>query len=148
MDRYTPRDPGNEVVIYGAGAGAELAIDLQRRGKRVRLLDPGSEYIAANYIGSRGAFITRLLAEAQLQITTQRKLLGIFDGEFVFADLRGEEERIKADSLILALGRTANSGLVQDLHGKRVTVHVIGDARQPRSFGNAIHEAAYLARQI
>jgi len=25
---------------------------------------------------------------------------------------------------------------------------VIGDARAPRSYGNAIHEAAYLARRI
>jgi hypothetical protein len=27
-------------------------------------------------------------------------------------------------------------------------VHVVGDARTPRSYGNAIHEAAYLSRQV
>ena len=28
------------------------------------------------------------------------------------------------------------------------TLHVVGDARTPRSYGNALHEAAYLARQL
>ena len=34
------------------------------------------------------------------------------------------------------------------LRGRKIQVHVVGDAREPRSYGNAIHEAAYLARQI
>jgi hypothetical protein len=38
--------------------------------------------------------------------------------------------------------------LARELMGKKVQVQVVGDARTPRSYGNAIHEAAYLARQI
>jgi hypothetical protein len=29
-----------------------------------------------------------------------------------------------------------------------ITVELIGDARNPRSYGNAIHEAAYLSRRV
>jgi len=38
--------------------------------------------------------------------------------------------------------------LSQALKGSGITVQVIGDARSPRAYGNAIHEAAYLARRI
>jgi 2,4-dienoyl-CoA reductase-like NADH-dependent reductase (Old Yellow Enzyme family)/thioredoxin reductase len=148
MDREAPRDPGSEVVVYGAGAGAELALDLRRRGKRVRLLDPGAAYVPANYIGSRGAYIIRLLAEAQIRVETLRKLSGVSDRAFTFTSETGEPESVEADSLILTLGRVANSDLVRKSYGKGVAVHVVGDTRSPRSFGNAIHEAAYLARQI
>jgi hypothetical protein len=34
------------------------------------------------------------------------------------------------------------------LLGTGITVQVIGDAKAPRSYGNAIHEAAYLSRRI
>ena len=38
--------------------------------------------------------------------------------------------------------------LAKALTGRGFTLQVIGDARRPRSYANAIHEAAYLARQI
>jgi hypothetical protein len=34
------------------------------------------------------------------------------------------------------------------LQGTGIRVQVIGDARKVRGYGNAIHEAAYLARNI
>ena len=37
---------------------------------------------------------------------------------------------------------------LHDMDASGITVQVIGDARQVRSYGNAIHEAAYLAINI
>ena len=60
----------------------------------------------------------------------------------------GREESIACAALLLAPGRVAHDPLSRALQGKGITVHVVGDARSPRSYGNAIHEAAYLARRI
>jgi hypothetical protein len=49
---------------------------------------------------------------------------------------------------VLAPGRIAYDPLSRALHGTGIQVQVVGDARKPRSYGNAIHEAAYLARRI
>ena len=38
--------------------------------------------------------------------------------------------------------------LAAKLQGKGFKVQVIGDAREPRSYANAIQEAAYLSRQL
>ncbi len=57
-------------------------------------------------------------------------------------------ETIACAALVLAPGRTPFDPLSQALHGTGITVQVIGDARKVRGYGNAIHEAAYLARHI
>ena len=57
-------------------------------------------------------------------------------------------ETIACTALLLAPGRVAHDPLSTALLGTGITVQVIGDARKPRSYGNAIHEAAYLARNI
>jgi hypothetical protein len=60
----------------------------------------------------------------------------------------GAEEVIACAALVLAPGRVAHDPLSQALRGSGIAVQVIGDARSPRSYGNAIHEAAYLARRL
>ena len=118
LARHEPKTPGKSVVIWGAGEGAELAIELKRAGHDIRLLEPGYNLARAG------------------------------NGEAVFATADGGEEKVTADTLILCQGRKPCNGLAGALGGQGFTVHVIGDARQPRSYANAIHEAAYLVRQI
>ena len=69
-------------------------------------------------------------------------------GEVTLRHGDGRTETVKADTLVVSLGRTPVNSLARELMGKKVQVQVVGDARTPRSYGNAIHEAAYLARQI
>jgi DNA-binding LacI/PurR family transcriptional regulator len=63
-------------------------------------------------------------------------------------DGSGAEERLAVDTLIVCQGRRPNDDLAKELRGRGFPVQVIGDARAPRSYANAIHEAAYLVRQI
>ena len=60
----------------------------------------------------------------------------------------GADEVIACAALVLAPGRVAHDPLSEALAGSGIAVQVIGDARSPRSYGNAIHEAAYLARRL
>ncbi len=148
MSREGPRPVGETVIIWGAGEGAELAIDLKRAGKTVRLLEAGPAYAPANYIGSRAMVIGIFLAMSGIAVETGKTLSALADGEASFTLADGAVETVKADTVIICQGRAPANDLAAALTGKGLVVQTIGDARAPRSYGNAIHEAAYLARQI
>jgi 2-enoate reductase len=148
LNRAAPVIPGRSVVIWGAGEGAELAIDLKRGGHEVRLLDGNAAYRPANYVGSRVHAINALLGLAGITVETGLKLDWIEGRSAGFTKPDGTMEIVQADTLVICQGRRPLNKLAAQLTGKGFTVHVVGDARTPRSYGNAIHEAAYLVRNI
>jgi len=152
IDEAMARDPaatiGQKVVIWGAGEGGELAIDLKLSGKDVRVLDAGPAYVPANYIGSRVWAIMGFMAHVGLAVETGRRLVRVTPEGAVFASADGAEQLEAADTVILCPGRAPNNALAGQLKDARIPVQVIGDARAPRSYANAIHEAAYLVRQL
>lgn len=148
MARKDPREPGQRVIIWGAGEGGELALDLHRQGRNVRVLEPHAAFTPANYMGSRGPVTEAQLGAAGLNIELSTEVIAIGAGEVTLRHGDGRTEVVKADTLVVSLGRTPVNSLARELMGKKVQVQVVGDARTPRSYGNAIHEAAYLARQI
>ena len=139
--------PDGPIVIWGAGEGIELALDLARQGRTVRLLDPAEKLAPAAYIGSRAGAVLRWSAKFGLASEQGSALIKVAQGN-VTVRKDGAEETIACAALVLAPGRMAHDPLSELLQGTGITVHVIGDARKPRSYGNAIHEAAYLARRI
>ncbi|WP_169570585.1 FAD-dependent oxidoreductase [Nocardioides insulae] len=147
MRHTDPPRIGGRVLVYGAGEGAELALDYQRRGHQVRLIDPGPAYAPANYIGSRALAIAGMLAALGLAVEPGLELTAAEEGAAVFTGADGEL-RIEADTLVICAGRERDTTFERAFHGLPITVHVIGDARTPRSYANAIHEAAYLSRSI
>ena len=149
MARENAASTGQAPVIWGAGEGIELAVELARQGRRVRLVDSNPALVPAPYLWSRAAHVLRWLAEAGVAIETGVTVhrIGSSSLTVTCTGAAGQEE-IACDHVILALGRESENGLKRSLEGKVPEVHVIGDARAPRSYGNAIHEAAYLARQV
>lgn len=148
MERENPGKLGGKVIIWGAGEGAELALNLKLGGSDVRLLDANDAYAPANYIGSRAMVIGGMLAHFGVAVETGQTLKRLEGGTAVFAGSDGSETRVEADNIVICQGRISNSELAVALRGKGIPVQVIGDARQPRSYANAIHEAAYLVRQL
>ncbi|HMT43210.1 MAG TPA: FAD-dependent oxidoreductase [Chakrabartia sp.] len=147
MARDNPKAVGKSVIIYGAAEGAELALDLKLRGHDVRLIDAGPAYAPANYVGSRVWAIMGMMAFAGVSAETGLTLESIGAGEAVFKGADGAVT-VKADTLVIASGRRPLDDLAQALSSAPVTLHVVGDARAVRSYGNAIHEAAYLSRSV
>ena len=139
--------PDGLVVIWGAGEGIELALDLAQQGCKVRLLDPMPKLLPAAYIGSRSGAVLRWSAKAGLASEQDIELQKVTPGA-VTVSKGAAEEVIACAALVLAPGRVPHDPLSQALLGTGIIVQVIGDARKPRSYGNAIHEAAYLARRI
>ena len=135
--------PAGPVVVWGAAEGIELALDLARAGRQVRLLDPAATFAPTHYIGSRAKAVLRWAGQAGLAVES-----GVALAEVGSDTVRTGTETIACAVLVLAPGRVAHDPLSAELVGSGVVVQVIGDARKPRSYGNAIHEAAYLARNI
>src|SRR5690606_16311172 len=100
LARQAPRQPGKSVIIWGAGEGAELAIDLKRAGHDVRLLDEKPFYMPANYIGSRALVVMGLLAHSGIAIESGYALKSVGNGEAVFTRSDGSEEAVTADTLV------------------------------------------------
>ena len=139
--------PEGQVVVWGAGEGIELALDLAQQGRKVRLLDPQPALVPAAYIGSRAGAVLRWSGKVGLASEHGLELVSVANGK-VTVRREGKEEAISCAALVVAPGRVAHDPLSRALQGTGITVQVIGDARKPRSYGNAIHEAAYLARQV
>ncbi|MBK7329992.1 MAG: FAD-dependent oxidoreductase [Dehalococcoidia bacterium] len=154
LSRDHPADPGGSPVIWGAGEGLELAVELSRQGRKPRLIDSGPALALPPYLLSRAGPVLRWLAEAGVAIETGVTVRGIGPVGLLVsrnADPRqpeAEPDEILCDRVIVCLGREPENGLKGILEDKVAQVQVLGDARKPRSYGNAIHEAAYLARQI
>ena len=147
MSREEAFEPGRLPIIYGAGMGAELAVDYVMRGLRVKLLDPASQYVPANYLGSRGPRVAALLALHRIEFEASLTLTRVGNGSIDCLDGSGETRNFTCDRLIVAIVRQPADELVPALRSHKIRVQVIGDAREPRSYGNAIHEAAYLSRR-
>lgn len=161
--------PGQAVTIWGAGEGLELALELSRQGRTVRVIDENPGLVPAPYMASRVMHALKWLGEPGFRWSTVtgcsaspndglavecRGEAGVAAGApagvatAVAKQVATEVEILQSDSVVVCLGREANNPLRQALDGKVRELFVIGDAKEPRSYGNAIHEAAYLARQI
>lgn len=136
------------VVIWGASEGIELAVDLARQGRSVRLLDATEKFAPAAYIGSRARYVMLWAGEAGLAPECGVELLNVGDGSVEVRHADGQTEAVDCAGVVVAPGRIANDDLSEKLAGMGIEVQIVGDARTPRSYGNAIHEAAYLARRI
>jgi 2,4-dienoyl-CoA reductase-like NADH-dependent reductase (Old Yellow Enzyme family)/thioredoxin reductase len=140
--------PEGNLVLWGAGEGIELGLDLAQAGRAIRLFDPGEVLVPSNYLGSRMAAVNIWATAAGLVAEQGVTLKEIRDGEVVVNHADGRTETIVCAALIIAPGRVAYDPFSGKLNKSGIQLQVVGDARKPRSYGNAIHEAAYLARNI
>lgn len=146
MSRDASFDPGRRPFVWGAGIGGELAIDYALCGLDVQLVDAAPAYTPVNYLGSRGPRVQGLLKKLNVALTSGVQIVRGSEAEIILRDDQGHRIGVAASRLILCPDRAPDNALVAELRSRRMTVHVVGDARAPRSYGNAIHEAAYLAR--
>jgi pyruvate/2-oxoglutarate dehydrogenase complex dihydrolipoamide dehydrogenase (E3) component len=148
MSRTKKFEPGQHPVVYGSGIGGELAIDFYMRGLDVRVMEPAAGFNPVNYLGSRTPRVQGLMQAYKIPLEVDAKLVRVGDGEIEVENSAGHRKVVACSSLVIALGRQPNNELVAALQGHKIKVQVLGDAKKPRSYGNAIHEAAYLARNI
>ncbi|NYC92595.1 oxidoreductase [Clostridium acetobutylicum] len=122
-------DTGNKVIVVGAGlTGSEAALLLARKGKKVTLVDMRPlKDLDANSPAIATSTLRSMLQSEDVKTITGIKLKEISDEDAVFVDERQQEHVICCDTLVLALGVTPRTEVVNKFKELVKEVYVIGD---------------------
>jgi 2-enoate reductase len=144
------RDPGDATVIIGGGlVGCETALMLVRQGKKVTIVETLDDILklAGPLCYANREMLADLLRFHEVDIRTGTKAVR-FDGQTLVVAQNGVETPIAADSVILAVGYSANTSLYEALQDDIEELYRIGDARQVSNIMYAIWDAFEVARNI
>lgn len=132
-------EAGENIVIAGAGiSGMECAYALAQSGKKVTVID----MLPENKIGAEGPrgglYLNKKLG---VEFITEVKLIRVTDEGAVVLDKNWKESTLPCDTVILALGSVARSGVCGDYADLADEVFYIGDVRYAHNVYQAVHDA-------
>ncbi len=135
-----PRVIGGAVIVVGGGSvGCEVANFLAQQGKKVTVVEMLEAVATDIHSMVRVALLEELNKHGVKILTGVRFEALTEDG---VAAVKGESRkvRLKADTVVFAVGARARDQLAKDLEGKVHELRIIGDAKQPRRIRDAISE--------
>jgi 2,4-dienoyl-CoA reductase-like NADH-dependent reductase (Old Yellow Enzyme family)/thioredoxin reductase len=139
---------GDTIVLIGAGSlGLESAITQTGKGKKVTVL----ELREALPPGGDAGDLLAILKERGTPILTGRRLTAICPDKVVCTTCTtGEIEEHSCDTVLFAAGLVSRRDVVEELRHllPETEVTVVGDAKQPRSLGDAVHDGFNAALNI
>ena len=139
---------GGTVVILGGGlVGAETAIHLARKGKRVTIVEMRDGIALDAEIFYRTAVLVELRSGGIGQVTSARGSRIADEGLWI-EDADGTERLLKADTVVNAVGYRADEDSVGVLRNLTRSVHVIGDCRKPGKVTDAVFDGYYMAMDV
>ena len=142
-------DLGNSTVIIGGGlVGVEVALVLNQRGVDVTIVEMLPEIMADCATTDKIAY-AEAIATKRIKVHTRERLTAVLDDGVEVADAHDVIHKIKADSVVLAMGYCPNRELAESLKSEtEIEVYEIGDCRRPGKIYDAIHTAYKTSRRI
>lgn len=141
---------GKKVVVAGGGlVGAETADFIAEKGvaESITVLEMLPEIIP-DMEPVAGLYLLAMLEKYGVKIVTNTHILEITDKTVVAIDTEFKKHNFEADTVVLAVGYTPNRTLYDSLREQVPELYAIGDCVKARKMPDAIHEGAYVARQI
>lgn len=139
---------GENIAIIGGGSlGLESAVTQSLKGKKVKVFEILPKLTTDNSISE----LLRMLGEDGAEIYTGRRLISIHPDKIVFTVIgSGELEEHACDTVLISAGLISRKNVVEELRHilPETEVYIVGDARQPRSLGDAVHEGFNAALNI
>jgi 2,4-dienoyl-CoA reductase-like NADH-dependent reductase (Old Yellow Enzyme family)/thioredoxin reductase len=142
---------GKKVVVAGGGeVGVETAdfIAENNYAESVTVIEMLPTLASDMPAMPRTYLLQVIVPKWGIKTYTDMKIQEITDKEVIALDKNWKTYRFEADTIVNAMGYLPNSTLEESLRGKIPEVYSIGDCVKPRNLLHAIHEAAYIARQI
>lgn len=141
---------GDKVVVIGGGlVGCELAIEYGMEGKDATIIEALPKILSA---GAPVPFMNKMCIEEMIEHYHIKKKTGSrvvqIKSDRVVVSVDGEEEELKADTVIIAIGFRPVTGLTEELKGSGIKVYEIGDGRKVGSIMTAVWDAYEIARSI
>jgi NADPH-dependent 2,4-dienoyl-CoA reductase/sulfur reductase-like enzyme len=137
---------GNTAVVVGGGStGAETAVQLAKDGKKVVIVEmlPYAVVVAG---WPRG--LIDMVEKYAVPFLTETKLEEITDKGITVIDKAWKRSEITAETVILSLGFTPRTAIVNQLQDAFPEVYVIGDCQKPRSIKEAVHDGFNVAVEL
>ena len=144
---------GKDIVVIGAlGWGSETALGLAEDEKKVTLIDERTGFIGWDTHSWMRIFYYLPYRLAELNVATHLgvKDITITDSSVKFKDAEGASKEVKADNVILSVGRESNVEVYEALKTLAPEAYNIGDSVVV-SYDHLLHvtqNAAYYARKI
>lgn len=141
-------EAGESVVVIGGGiVGCETALYLAQQGKQVTIVEILGGVARDMFFVNR-MHMMELLAENDVKILTGTSVAEINDDNVVIADKDYKRSTLDNDTVVLALGLSANRQLEEALKDTVPETYVIGDCVGPRKVINAVWEGFRFARIV
>jgi 2-enoate reductase len=143
-------DSGKNVVIVGGGlVGCELAIWLARSEKNVTLVEIQDKLLAVNgpLCHANSEMLERLVPFSGVEVLTSSKVVKTTE-KGVIVNSNGNDRELLADSVVLAVGYSAENSLYNEIKYECADVHLIGDARKVANIMYAIWDAYEVASNL
>ena len=127
----------DDVIVIGGGLiGCELAIHLASQGLKVAIVEAQDDIARDTPIQNKMALL-RLLEEANVRIILKAKPIEVGES-YLVVEVNGGREILKANSIILSIGRGKKDQLWWSLRGNVYELHIIGDAVNPGKIIDAV----------
>jgi 2,4-dienoyl-CoA reductase-like NADH-dependent reductase (Old Yellow Enzyme family)/NADPH-dependent 2,4-dienoyl-CoA reductase/sulfur reductase-like enzyme len=141
-------ETGDQIVIIGGGSlGLESAVTQSARGKKVKVL----ELMEQLSRGNDAAELLPILDRQGVSIHTGRKLTAIYPDKITCTvTATGDIEEYPCDTVLISAGMVSRKDIVEELRHllPETDVAIIGDAKTPRSLGDAVHDGFNAAINI
>jgi len=138
---------GQRIVIIGGGlTGCETGLHLAEIGKSVHLIEMLDDVAKDGNDSHRRALIPRL--KKSLTFDVNMKCTEVTDKGIRIKDIGGNENFIKADTVIYAVGMKAKTDLVESLRNSAAWFVPVGDCVKARRIEQAAYEGFYAAMDI
>jgi 2,4-dienoyl-CoA reductase-like NADH-dependent reductase (Old Yellow Enzyme family)/thioredoxin reductase len=143
---------GKRVIVVGGRGqtGVETADFIVEKGlsKSVTIITRSS-VLAAEMSPTNRAYLMQVVwPKLGVKVVTNMDIAEITDNGVITMDRQWQKHSFEADTVVLARGYTPSRALYEALKGQVPELYAIGDCVRPRTVKDAVHEGAYIARQI
>jgi 2,4-dienoyl-CoA reductase-like NADH-dependent reductase (Old Yellow Enzyme family)/thioredoxin reductase len=136
------------VVIGGELSGCETADYLSEHGKNVTVVRRGPEMATGLLDSVRQALLNRLEEKGVTLMPGITEYQEITEDGLHVLDGEGKRQLLRADSIVLATGVTANDRLANAVRGIVGEIHLVGDCAEPGRILDAIRDGSSVGREI
>lgn len=140
---------GRNIAICGGGlSGCDTALELAMEGKKVTVIEMLDE-CARDVMAINKISLMRLLAENNVTLLTNSKVVEIDSSGVTIEKQDGSKEKIDADTVITAFGQSNDNDFTDAVRAKYcMKTTVIGDAERIGKVSNAIRTGFYAAMAV
>jgi 2,4-dienoyl-CoA reductase-like NADH-dependent reductase (Old Yellow Enzyme family)/thioredoxin reductase len=143
---------GKNVVVIGAGKfGTEAAIGMAKDGHKVTVLASGKEMIEPEAVGAHNMSNQEAIYKNHPNFSyfVETAVKSIAGGKVTYADSKGVENSIQADSIVIYSGLKPRMDEAEKFIGSADEVHLLGDCTgQNGTIQTTVRNAFFVASRI